>query len=106
MKEYLKDKEQVLKEVNSNENGLDEEEAKRRLEKNGKNKLNEKKRDSIFKKLLKSILDPMIIMLLVTAAISAAVAVYQGDSFTDVFIILLVVIVHSVMPLVQENKAA
>ena len=105
MKYYLEEVNDVLNSVNSNENGLSKEEAAKRLEQNGKNKLAEEKRDTLFKKILNSILDPMIIMLLVTAGISAGVSIYQGDSFTDVFIILFVVVINTIMGLVQEYKA-
>ena len=47
----------------------------------------------------------MIIMLLVAAGISAITAFASGDSFTDVFIILFVVIVNTILSLVQESKA-
>ena len=95
MQYYLEEKEKVLEEVKSSENGLTSEEAKKRQEVQGKNKLAEEKRDGIFVKIIKSILDPMIIMLLTTAVISAIVAKIQGDSFTDVFIILYVVIINT-----------
>ena len=67
MKEYLSSTEEVLKELSSNSNGLSSKEATERLEKNGKNKLEEPKKDGIIKKFFKSLADPMIIMLLVAA---------------------------------------
>ena len=67
MKEYLSSTEDVLKEVSSNSNGLSSKEANQRLEKNGKNKLEEPKKDGMVKKFFKSLADPMIIMLLVAA---------------------------------------
>lgn len=105
MKEYLKSADEVLKDINSTENGLTSEQAKERLEKNGQNKLKEPPRDGIVKKFFKALLDPMIIMLLVAAAISAITAFASGDSFTDVFIILFVVIINTILSLVQESKA-
>ena len=105
MKEYLKTVEQVLQEVNSTENGITNEEAAKRLEKNGLNKLKEPKKDSMLKKFIKALIDPMIIMLLAAALISGVTAFLSGDSFTDVFIILFVVIVNTILSLVQENKA-
>ncbi|MGN1301961.1 MAG: cation-transporting P-type ATPase, partial [Clostridia bacterium] len=63
MQFYLKNSNEVLKEVKSNENGLTSDEAKSRLETNGKNKLQEPPKDSLFKKFIKSLADPMIIML-------------------------------------------
>ena len=105
MKEYLKSSDEVLKTIESTPNGLTSEQAKERLEKNGLNKLKEPPRDGIVKKFIKALIDPMIIMLLAAAAISAITAFASGDSFTDVFIILFVVIVNTILSLVQESKA-
>jgi Ca2+-transporting ATPase len=105
MKYYLKSTEDVLKDLESNSNGISEAEAKGRLEKNGKNKLKEAKKDGLIKRFIKSLIDPMIIMLLAAAAISAVTSVIQGENFTDVFIILFVVIVNTILGMVQESKA-
>ena len=105
MKEYLKSADEVLKDIESTQNGLTSEQAKQRLEKNGLNKLKEPPKDGIVKKFIKALIDPMIIMLLVAAGISAITAFASGDSFTDVFIILFVVIVNTILSLVQESKA-
>ena len=105
MKEYLKSADEVLKDIESTQNGLTSEQAKERLEKNGLNKLKEPPRDGIVKKFIKALIDPMIIMLLAAAGISAITAFASGDSFTDVFIILFVVIVNTILSLVQESKA-
>ena len=72
MKEYLLSTEEVLKNTNSNqETGLAEEKAKELLEKNGPNKLKEQKKDSVIKKFFKQLADPMIIILICAAAVSA-----------------------------------
>ena len=105
MKEYLKNTDEVLKDIESTQNGLTSEQAKQRLEKNGLNKLKEPPKDGIVKKFIKALIDPMIIMLLAAAGISAITAFASGDSFTDVFIILFVVIVNTILSLVQESKA-
>ena len=105
MKEYLKSTEEVLKELSSTSNGISSQEANSRLEKNGKNKLDEPKKDGVIKKFIKSLADPMIIMLLAAAGISAVTAAIQGESFTDVFIILFVVVINTVLGMVQESKA-
>ena len=49
MKSYLKKSADVIKELNSSENGLSKYEAEKRLEQNGKNKLKEAKKDSLWK---------------------------------------------------------
>ena len=105
MREYLESKEDVLKKVNSSENGLSTREAQERLEKNGKNKLKEPPKDGIIKKFIKSLMDPMIIMLLCAALISLVTSIISNESFADVIIILFVVIVNTILGMVQENKA-
>lgn len=99
------DSKEVLEKLNSNEQGLTEQTAKSLLNQNGPNKLKEPEKDGIVKRFLKSLMDPMIIMLLAAAFISAVTAIINGDSFTDVFIILFVVIINTVLGLIQENKA-
>ncbi len=105
MKYYLEQEENVLKVVGSKAEGLTTSEAKERLEKNGKNKLVEGKKDSLLKRFLSQLTDPMIIILLVAAAISGATSIYAEESIADVFIILFVVIINAVLGVYQENKA-
>ena len=105
MKFYCENAETVISELSSDANGLTSGEAERRLAEHGKNKLAEGKKDSIIKQLLKQLADPMIIILLVAAAISGVLAVTQGESFADVIIILAVVVVNAVLGVYQENKA-
>lgn len=105
MKYYLEEKGSVLQTLDSSENGLSSAEAASRLERNGKNKLVEPKKDGIIKKFLSQFADPMIIVLLVAAVLSAITSAYEGEAPTDVFIILFVVILNSVLGVVQESKA-
>lgn len=110
-KYYLISNQEVLKNIESSEEGLSSEEARSRLEKNGKNKLQEAQKESLFKKFLNSISDPMIIMLIVAAIIQAIVNVLQMNGkfniadFADVIVILAVVIINTIMSLIQETKA-
>ena len=92
-------------EVGSCQQGLTTAEAETRLAKNGKNKLAEAKKDSLIKRFFQQMADPMILILLTAAAISAVLAVAQNESFADVIIILLVVIVNAVLGVYQESKA-
>jgi Ca2+-transporting ATPase len=105
MKYYLEKAENVLKVVGSKEEGLTSSEAKERLEKNGKNKLAEGKKVGLLKRFLAQLTDPMIIILLVAAAISGVTSIYAGESIADVFIILFVVIINAILGVYQENKA-
>ena len=111
MKHYLSQTQDVLAEVNSTENGLTSAQAEQRLAQNGKNKLKEAEKDSLFKKTINALADPMIIMLIVAAAIQGVVAVVQAqgqfkfEDFADVAVILVVVVINTIMSLVQESKA-
>lgn len=105
MKEYLKSADEVFADIGSSANGLTSAEAQTRLEKNGKNKLAEAKKPSVIKKFFAELADLMIIILLIAAAVSAVTAALQNESFTDVFIILAVVLINAVLGVVQESKA-
>ena len=106
MKFYTESSEEALKATNSSEEGLSSAEAEKRLAENGKNKLKEAKKDSLIKRFLAQLADPMIIILLVAAGISAVTAVIEGgEGFVDVFIILFVVIMNAVLGVYQESKA-
>ena len=105
MKFYTDERDAVLHEVASTERGLSAAEAEKRLAKNGKNKLKAAKKDSLIKRFFMQMADPMILILLAAAAISAVTAVYEGEAPTDVFIILFVVIVNAVLGVYQESKA-
>ncbi len=97
----------VLQELKTSKDGLTSEEAGKRLEQNGKNKLAEAKKDSLLKRFFDQMKDPMIIILLVAAAVSAVTDfIENGLSVpTDSLIILFVVIVNAVLGVVQESKA-
>ena len=111
MQFYLKNIQEVLTEVNSNSNGLTSKEAEERLNKNGKNKLDEPPKEGVVKKFIKSLADPMIIMLLIAAFISAGTTVYTNivtgahESYADLFIILFVVVLNTILSVIQESKA-
>jgi len=105
MKEYLQTSEAVLQEVKSKANGLSSGEAAKRLEQNGKNKLAEAKKDSLLVRFLNQLKDPMVLILIAAAAISGVTAAYSGESFTDVIIILAVVVINSILGVYQESKA-
>ena len=105
MKAHLSPLSAVLEHFKTTEKGLTSAEAQSRIEKYGKNKLVEAKKETIIQRFLKQLADPMIIILLVAAAISAVTAVIENEAPTDVFIILFVVILNSVLGVIQESKA-
>ena len=98
MKHYLEQPVAVLEELGSSEQGLSTQEAELRLGRDGRNKLAEPKRASLIRRFLSQLADPMIIILIVAAAISAITSVYEGHVSgeggfpTDTVIILAVVV--------------
>ncbi|MBQ2773316.1 MAG: cation-translocating P-type ATPase [Clostridia bacterium] len=111
MKHYLEETSAVFAEVATSEQGLSQEEAAARLEKNGKNKLAEGKKESLVKRFLKQLAEPMTIILIVAAIISAGVEIYNGISAghwefpADVVIIMAVVLINAILGVFQESKA-
>ena len=111
MKHYLNDASEVIKSVGSNNDGLSTAEATERLSKNGKNKLIEAKKESMIHRFFKQLCEPMTIILLVAAVISAGVEIYEGIHSghmgfpSDVVIILAVVLINAILGVLQESKA-
>ncbi len=105
MKFYNQQLSEVFAFLGSSAEGLTGTQAQQVLEKNGPNKLDEAEKVTLVQRFIGQLKDPMIIILLVAAAVSAATAFYSGESFTDVFIILAVVILNAVMGVYQESKA-
>ena len=96
---------QVLEQLNSSAEGLTGQEAKQRLDRYGPNKLAEGKKVTLLQRFLQQLSDPMIIILLAAALVSGITAAYSGESFADVVIILIVVIINAVLGVYQESKA-
>ncbi len=105
MKEYLKEVSEVLTEQETTTDGLSSDAAAQRLSQYGPNKLAEAKKTSLIMRFIKSLADPMIIVLLAAAAISAVTEIIEGGFPTDAIIILIVVIINSILSVVQESKA-
>ena len=105
MKYYLEDSKVILDQLKTTDRGLSAAEAGRRLETYGPNALKEAPKPSLLSRFFKQLADPMIIVLLAAALISGITAFYAKESFADVFIILFVVIINTVLGLYQENKA-
>lgn len=100
-------KEEVLRKLSTNEKaGLTQEEVQERQKKEGKNKLEDKKKEGLVVKLIKQFNDFMIIILIFASIISAGVSYWQGENdYMDSIIIIAIVILNAIMGVVQEAKA-
>ena len=105
MQYYLKSVKEVFTAIESNAKGLTGAEAQRRLTRDGKNKLAEAKKDSLLKRFLSQMADPMILVLIAAAAVSGVTSFYAGENFADVIIILAVVVINALLGMYQESKA-
>jgi Ca2+-transporting ATPase len=97
----------AVEELKSNlKTGLSTEEARARLEKHGKNELDEKKKKNIFVKFIEQFNDFMIIILLAAAAVSFFTSIMQGDAdITEPVIILAIVVLNALLGVIQEKRA-
>ena len=104
-REYTHSPQEVLTSLQSCPTGLTEEQAAERLRQHGPNKLKEAEKPSVFQRFLAQLKYPMLLILLAAAAVSAVTNALSGESFTEVFIILIVVLLNAVLGVVQESKA-
>lgn len=100
-------KEEVLKKIGTDrKEGLSEEEVKKRQQEYGKNKLEDKPKESIFMKFIKQFNDFMIIILIIASIVSAVISNIQGENdYIDSIIIIAIVVLNAIMGVVQEAKA-
>ena len=106
MKEYLQSQDDVISSLKTTRDGLTAEESGKRLSEYGPNKLEEKKKDSILKKFLEELSDPMLIILMIAAVLSVITSAAAGETeWSDAIIILIVVLINAVLGVVQESKA-
>jgi len=92
--------EELYKKLETSENGLSEEEAKRRLEIYGFNEV-KKKRITFFQMLLLHIFNPIILLLLFASILSF----FLGEKI-DSMIILIIIGISLTLDLIQEHKAS
>ena len=104
-KEYTQTKEQVLEGLRTDRQGLSAQEAEKRLREHGENRLKEAEKLTLFQRFVQQLKDPMLLILLAAAAVSAVTNILSHESFTEVIIILMVVLLNAILGVVQESKA-
>lgn len=103
---YKHSVQEVLQALSSSAEGLSNAEAKERLEKYGKNKLKEAEKPGLMQRFLAQLKDPMLLILLAAAGISALSGMLAGESeWAEVIIILAVVLLNAILGVIQESKA-
>ena len=98
---YAIDKTFVINDLNSSYNGLTSLEAKERIIKYGKNELPKKKKDGFFILLLKGLLDPIVIVLIITIIFSFII-----NEKVDALAISFIMLVDLIIGAAQELSAS
>ncbi|MBR3850264.1 MAG: HAD-IC family P-type ATPase, partial [Oscillospiraceae bacterium] len=103
---YNQSTEEVLKDLNTTAEGLNTQEAQKRLAQYGPNKLKEAEKPSLLQRFFNQLKDPMLIILLIAAGVSALTGMLAGESeWAEVIIILAVVLLNAILGVIQESKA-
>ena len=114
MTPYNKSADNVLSELGTDQvTGLTSEQVAERMQQYGPNKLKEKEKKTLLARFLEQFTDVMIIILLIAAAISLGVAIYNTIAnqhfdlveMIEPFLILAIVLINAIMGVVQESKA-
>ena len=117
-KAYTQSTEEVLQALETTAEGLTSQQAKERLEKFGPNKLKEAEKPTWLQRFLAQLKDPMLIILMIAALVSAATTVldflqlpaprdfgHLTEGLVEVGIILVVVLLNAILGVIQESKA-
>ena len=117
-KTYTLSTDEVLKNLGVDENGLSTAQAQERLQKYGPNKLKEGAKPTWFQRFLAQLKDPMLIILMIAAVVSAATTVidfmqlpqprdpgHLVEGLVEVGIIVIVVLLNAILGVIQESKA-
>ncbi len=97
---HTKTKKEIFQELETSENGLTREQAKKRLIEFGLNKISKKKKTSQIFIFLKQFNSPLIYILFVAMIIS-----FIFHHLIDAYVILAVVLINGAIGFVQERKA-
>lgn len=101
---FTKSKEEVLRSLDTSAAaGLSSQEGEKRLQSFGRNELEVKKKESLLKKVIGQLEDPMIIVLLIAAFLSYVSSGFED--WIDSVIILLIVVINAIISISQENNA-
>ncbi len=105
-KTYTQSPEEVLQELGVDAEGLTTAQAEERLAQYGLNKLKEAEKPTLIQRFLAQLKDPMLIILMAAAGVSAVTNLMAGhNEMAEVIIILAVVLLNAVLGVFQESKA-
>ena len=117
-KTYTQSTQEVLAQLGATVDGLSSQEVKARQEKYGPNKLKEAEKATWLQRFMVQLKDPMLIILMIAAVVSAATTVidflqlpeprdlgHLTEGLVEVGIIVIVVLLNAILGVIQESKA-
>ena len=105
-KTYTQSAEEVLRDLGVGAEGLTTAQAEERLAKYGPNKLKEAEKPTLIQRFIAQLKDPMLIILMAAAGVSALTGMLSGEpEWAEVIIILTVVLLNAILGVLQESKA-
>ena len=102
---YSKNEDEIFTILNSNIDGLNSKETKKRINDYGQNIIINKKKMPWILRFLKQFNDTMIIILLVVALLLYFYGYFYSHEYTDTIVILFVVFINAIVGFIQEEKA-
>ena len=117
-KTYTQSTQEVLAQLGATVDGLSSQEVKARQEMYGPNKLKEAEKATWLQRFMAQLKDPMLIILMIAAVVSAATTVidflqlpeprdlgHLTEGLVEVGIIVIVVLLNAILGVIQESKA-
>lgn len=95
----------VLTALETSDNGISDEEAAKRLAEHGPNELQEEAGTKWYHILWEQFTSILVIVLIISAAVSGYLAIQEGEPMTDAYVILLIVVMNAILGFVQEYRA-
>ena len=99
---YSKNEDEIFKILNSNIDGLDSKETKKRINDYGQNIIINKKKMPWILRFLKQFNDTMIIILLVVALLLYFYGYFYFHEYTDTLVIIFVVFINAIVGFIKE----
>ena len=97
---YTKSSTDILEELNSKKEGLEEKEVTKRIEKYGYNEIEAKKPKTILEMVIDGLKDKMILILLLASILS-----FILGELAEGVVILTIIFINSLISIIQEKKA-
>lgn len=99
------DVEEIFEALGTSREGLDEEEARRRLEEYGPNEIREERRVTPLQLFLGQFKSILVIILIASALVSSYISMTKGEPYTDTYVIMAIVVINAILGFFQEYRA-